>query len=54
MAVDRSKLELYTRQKQLLDTFLEHHAISKEQYDKSLTDLRVKMGIVDQTEMDHE
>ena len=54
MAVDKAKLELYTRQKQLLDTFLEHHAISKEQHDKSLTDLRVKMGIVEQTEMDHE
>jgi hypothetical protein len=28
-----------------LDTFLEHGAISKEQYDKSLGDLIVKMGI---------
>lgn len=37
--------QLYFRQKQLLDTFLEHHAISREQYDKSLGDLTVKMGI---------
>ena len=37
--------QLYFRQKALLDTFLEHHAISKEQYDKSLGDLTVKMGM---------
>lgn len=37
--------QLYFRQKKLLDTFLEHHAISREQYDKSLGDLTVKMGI---------
>jgi hypothetical protein len=29
----------------MLKTFLEHHAISKEQYDKSLGDLTVKMGM---------
>ena len=37
--------QLYFRQKQLIDTFLEHHAISKEQFDKSLEDLTVKMGM---------
>ncbi len=37
--------QLYFRQKKLLDTFLEHHAISREQYDKSLGDLTVKMGM---------
>ena len=42
---DGSKLELFRRQKQLLDTFLKHGAISREQYDKSLGDLRDKMGI---------
>ena len=42
---DEAKLELYKRQKQLLDTFLEHGAISREQYDKSLGDLKEKMGI---------
>ena len=39
------KKELFLRQKQLLDTFLEHGAISREQYDKSLGDLIVKMGV---------
>jgi hypothetical protein len=36
---------LFERQKQLLDTFLEHGAISKAQYNKSLGDLKEKMGI---------
>ena len=35
---------LFFKQKELLDTFLEHHAITKEQYDKSLGDLIIKMG----------
>ena len=38
---------LFERQKQLLDTFLEHGAISKDQYNKSLGDLKEKMGIED-------
>ena len=37
--------ELFRRQKNLLDTFLEKNAISKAQYDKSLGDLREKMGM---------
>ena len=37
--------ELYLQQKQLLDTFLEHGAISQAQYDKSLGDLTEKMGV---------
>lgn len=41
------KRELYLRQKQLLDTFLAHGAISKAQYDKSFGDLTVKMGMGD-------
>lgn len=41
---EEQKKELFLRQKQLLDTFLEHGAISREQYDKSLGDLIVKMG----------
>ena len=32
-------------QKKTLDTFLEKNAISRLQYDKSLGDLRVKMGM---------
>ena len=37
--------QLYFQQKKTLDTFLEHGAISKAQYDKSLHDLTVKMGM---------
>lgn len=40
-----SRIRLFERQKELLDTFLEHGAISKAQYDKSLGDLKEKMGI---------
>ena len=39
------KKQLFLKQKKLLDTFLEHGAISQAQYDKSLGDLIVKMGI---------
>ena len=39
------KVELFRRQKNLLDTFLERNAISQAQYDKSLGDLRDKMGV---------
>ena len=42
---DKARLELYKKQKNLLDTFLSNGAISKAQYDKSLGDLTVKMGI---------
>ena len=41
---EQKKRELYLEQKQTLDTFLEHHAISRAQYEKSLGDLTVKMG----------
>ncbi len=36
--------ELYLRQKNTLDMFLERGAISQAQHDKSLHDLREKMG----------
>ena len=36
--------QLYLRQKELLDTFLEKGAISRAQYEKSLHDLTEKMG----------
>lgn len=36
--------QLYLQQKETLDTLLEHGAITKAQYDKSLGDLREKMG----------
>ena len=38
--------QLFLKQKRLLDTFLEKNAISKGQYDKSMHDLREKMGEV--------
>ena len=41
---EQKRRELYDRQVELLDTFLEHRAISREQHDKSLHDLTVKMG----------
>ena len=36
--------ELFKRQKHLLEMFLERGAISKEQYEKSLHDLTMKMN----------
>lgn len=41
----REKKQLFLKQKNLLDTFLERNAISQAQYDKSLGDLRDKMGM---------
>ena len=37
--------QLYLKQKHTLDLFLDRGAISREQYDKSLRDLTVKMGM---------
>ena len=45
-AFDKKK-ELYLHQKETLDTFLATGAITKAQYDKSLGDLTVKMGITE-------
>ena len=42
---EEQQKQLFLKQKNLLDTFLEKHAISQEQYDKSLGDLRDKMGM---------
>jgi hypothetical protein len=39
--------QLFLREKELLDGFLEHGAISQAQHDKSLHDLIEKMGIKD-------
>ena len=41
------KMQLYLRQKELLDTFLEKGAITKEQYEESFGDLTEKMGMTD-------
>ena len=40
---EEKKCKLYEKQKALLDTFLEHGAISRQQYEKSLHDLTEKM-----------
>lgn len=47
ISAEDKKKQLYLRQKELLDTFLEHGAITKAQYDKSLGDLTEKMGFRD-------
>ena len=41
------KKQLFLKQKNTLDLFLERNAISKAQYDKSLGDLIEKMGMQD-------
>ena len=45
LSPEDKKKQLYLNQKQTLDTFLAHGAISKAQYDKSLGDLTEKMGM---------
>ena len=40
-------LALFQKQKETLDTFLAHGAISREQYDFSLNNLADKMGMRD-------
>ena len=40
-------LALFQKQKETLDTFLAHGAISREQYDFSLNNLTDKMGLRD-------
>ena len=45
LSPEEKKKELYLRQVRLLQTFLERHAISQAQYDKSFHDLTEKMGM---------
>ena len=47
MTPEEKKKELFLRQKQTLDLFLDRGAISKKQYNKSLGDLIEKMGMRD-------
>ena len=42
---EEKKIQLFLNQKHTLDMFLERGAISQAQYDKSLGDLREKMGV---------
>ncbi len=41
---------LFSAQKKTLDLFLERGAISRQQHDKSIRDLKEKMGISDETD----
>lgn len=45
MSTEEKNVQLYLNQKRVLELFLERNAISKEQYDKSLEDMTVKMGM---------
>ena len=45
LTYEQKQRELFLRQKQTLDLFLERKAISQQQYDKSLGDLIEKMGM---------
>lgn len=45
LAPEEKKRRPFLKQKELLDTFRSTNAISQDQYDKSLGDLREKMGI---------
>jgi hypothetical protein len=47
MTYAQKNQQLFRNQKELLDKFLERHAISQAQYNKTLGDLRAKMGITD-------
>ena len=45
LSPEQKKKQLFLNQKELLEMFRECNAISKAQYDKSLKELRVKMGL---------
>ena len=45
IAYEQKQIELFRKQKQTLDIFLERNAITEVQYNKSLGDLIDKMGM---------
>ena len=45
LSPEEKKRDLYEQQKHTLELFLERNAISQAQFDKSLRDLTVKMGV---------
>lgn len=47
LSLEEKKRQLFLNQKKTLDLFLERRAISQAQYEKSLGDLREKMGFLD-------
>ena len=46
LSPDERRRALFNKQKALLDTFLAHGAIDRRQYEKSLTCMAEKMGMV--------
>ena len=42
---EEKRTNLFIRQKNTLDLFLERNAISQEQYDKSLSKMKESMGV---------
>ncbi len=50
---DEKNRALFEHQKRTLDLFLERRAISKEQYDRSLQEMREKMGMVGEKDTEH-
>ena len=44
LSYEEKNHQLFVKQKELLKLFLNKRAMSREQYEKSLHDLRVKMG----------
>lgn len=47
LSPEEKKRQLFLNQRKTLDLFLERRAISQAQYDKSLGDLREKMGFLE-------
>jgi len=47
LSPEEKRRQLFFNQKELLDTFLKNGAITRAQYEKSLGDLREKMGMQD-------
>ena len=45
LSPEEKRVQLYLNQKQTLEAFLKRGAISKAQFDKSLGDLTIKMGM---------
>ena len=47
LTLEEKNHQLFLKEKELLETLLEHGAITKAQRDNSLHDLREKMGEID-------
>ena len=45
LSPEEKRVDLFIRQKNMLNDFLKRNAISKEQYEKSLNDMTEKMGM---------